>query len=423
MGTSLKNVVISLVQSIDLLNYLLKNHHRRTAVIAMHMGSAFGLAKEELSHLVLAAALHDIGALTVAERDQLLHLDVVDPHPHTRLGALLLKDFSPFRPLSQIIYYHHWRYDEHPRYNIEMGEVPMASYLLHLSDRVDILIKEDQDVLEQKIAVLRQIESLSGSVFHPEGVKTLMSVAQTDRFWLDIDNMTMSEVLDLCISDTFEIELSDSVLEDLALTFSKIIDCRSRFTAAHSQSVGEVAYKIAKLMNKNESYSRRLRVAGLLHDIGKLGISNELIEKNGPLTEVERTHVNRHAYYTSVILKNVKGLEDIALWASHHHEDHLGTGYPDRYDETQITEEMDILAYADIFTALCEDRPYRKGLPLETILIIMRKEVVTKHGERIFKVIVDNGLEIEKICKSAIKDSSVKFNHLKTWSQKEVTQC
>ncbi len=412
MGTTLRSVVISLVQSIDLLNYLLKNHHRRTAVIAMHLGRAYGLETQALSNLVLAAALHDIGALTVAERDQLLHLDIVDPHPHAKLGAFMLNAFAPFQEISRIIYYHHWRYEADAQYDQIVGPVPMEAYLLHLSDRVDILIRGEGDILEQKSMVLDQIMALSGTVFLPKAVDVLYKIAQADSFWLDIDNMPMTEVLKLTISDTLSIEMTDSTLEALAFTFSKIVDCRSRFTASHSIGVSEVAYKISKLMGKEESFCRKLRVSGLLHDIGKIGISNELIEKNGPLTDEERRHVSMHAYYTSVILRNVEGLDDIAKWAAHHHEDHLGKGYPDRYEANQITEEMDILAYADIFTALCENRPYREGLSLAHILSILEEEVVSKHGEKIFKVISANGEEIEQVCKLAICQSLERLDKL-----------
>lgn len=207
-------------------------------------------------------------------------------------------------------------------------------------------------------------------------------------------------------------------------TISKIIDCRSKYTVAHSFGVSEVAYKIAKLMNYNEDSCRKIRVAGLLHDIGKIGIGIELLNKPGPLTYEERVQVQEHAYYTNKILYTIKALREISEWASHHHEDHQGRGYPDNYHEEYVTEEMDILAYADIFTALDEERPYRQPLPLEAILEILRKDFESKHGSKVLNCIVAHSHDIYNLCKFAINDGISRFSiyeSLERYYEKEVS--
>lgn len=98
----------------------------------------------------------------------------------------------------------------------------------------------------------------------------------------------MSEILEDVNQSELNFELTTDLLEQLAFTILKIIDCRSKFTVAHSFGVSEVAYKIAKLMNYDEDSCRKIRVAGLLHDIGKIGIGIELLNKPGPLTYEER---------------------------------------------------------------------------------------------------------------------------------------
>ena len=170
-----------------------------------------------------------------------------------------------------------------------------------------------------------------------------------------------------------------------------------------------MAYKIAEILDYPEEKKRELLVAGLLHDIGKIAIPSELIEKNGKLTPAERTNVQTHAYFTDVILKDVDGLDGIAEWAAHHHENHDGSGYPENLTEKNISEEMDILSYADIYTALSENRPYRTGLSLEEISVILKDQFEDKHGEKIYQIVRDHLPAIDEVCKFAIRDGNNRF--------------
>ncbi len=154
MGLTLKEMIASFTKCIDLYNYLLKNHHRRTAIAAYRIGMAMNLDEEALSNLVLAASLHDIGALTVTERDQMVRMDVEDPYPHCSLGCYMLESFEPFFKISRIVYYHHWHYEENNNFVPKYGEVPLESYILHVADRTDILTHHEQSVLAQKESII-----------------------------------------------------------------------------------------------------------------------------------------------------------------------------------------------------------------------------------------------------------------------------
>lgn len=142
------------------------------------------------------------------------------------------------------------------------------------------------------------------------------------------------------------------------------IDSRSKFTISHSFGFSRIAYELGKLLEYPEEKCRKLNVAGLLHDIGKIAIPSEMIEKKGKLNQFERENVQEHVHFTHLVLHNMVGLEEVANWASHHHENHFGTGYPEHLTKDEITEEMDVISYADIFTSLVENRPYREGLKL-----------------------------------------------------------
>lgn len=410
MYTTLKDIVISFIQSIDLYNYLLKHHHRRTAVIAWHLANACRLDENAISNTVLTAAIHDIGALSVEERNQLIVMDIIDPHPHARMGSYMVESFEPFKKISQIIFYHHWAYEFEEDYIREKGPVPFESYIIHVADRLDILIDQARPILSQRSEIRRKIQSLSGTLFHPEVVDAFQSLAETKDFWYDIDRMDMSALLSRTLSG-LSFELTLDILEQLAFTFSKIIDYRSQFTAAHSFGVSEVAYAISRYMGYDETKCRRIRVAGLLHDIGKIGVASELIERPAGLTSNELKEIQSHAYYTDIILGSVKSMEDIGYWASHHHESHDGLGYPHHFTKADITEEMDILAYSDIFTALVENRPYRQGLPLDRVILIIINDFEVKHGAVVSKVIQHHANDLMVICQEALADGLDHYDH------------
>jgi len=419
MNTTLKGLIMSFTKSVDLYNYLLKNHHRRTAIVAYSIGKEMDLTKKELSDLVIAAALHDIGALTVKERDDLIQMDVINPMPHARIGSYMLESFELFSKISRIIYYHHWSYEKDREWVREVGEVPIQSYIIHVADRIEILIDANRPILLQKNKITETIHSYKDTLFHPKVVEAFDCASAHDKFWLDIDNLEMSALLEEAISDSYAVELTLEMLEEFAFTISKIIDTRSEFTISHSFGVSEVAYKMAELLEFDEVRKRKIRVAGLLHDIGKIAIPPSIIEKKGSLDADERIEVQTHAYYSFLILQNMEGLGEIVKWACNHHENHDGSGYPMNLSEG-LTEEMDIIAYADIFTALSENRPYRASLSTDKILEILGSDFIEKHGEHVYEVIREHVEEIDRACKDAIRDGENRYQLFEEFTEKQL---
>ncbi len=397
---SLKSTILSLIESIDLFNYLLKNHHRRTAIIASNLAKSIDLPPTEYRNLIFAASLHDIGALTVEERDRLIELDVQNPRQHEIIGAAMLGSFSPFKGVAAIINHHHIRYDERDtRFAYE--NIPKACYLLHLADRIDILIDPGKPVLSQVPVITEAINEYKDSLFAPWAVEAFNQVSKEENFWFDIDYKSLDYLfneLDFMNDDDF-FQLED--LEDLSLMFARIVDYRSSFTAAHSVGVGAVAYELSKLLNLDENLAYQLKIAGYLHDIGKIAIPTEIIEKKGPLTEEEYTKIKLHSYYTFLILSRISGLEQISKWASRHHEKHDGSGYPYHITSEKFSIEVEIVAYSDIFTSLCETRPYRDDLDKNHILDIMRAFSTSKLSSNVYEIIESNFDMLDQVRKVA----------------------
>lgn len=238
---SLKELAVPVIKAIDSCNYLLKSHHRRTAVIAYHIGKKMGLGHDQLFTLVISAAIHDVGALSVQERDLLVREDVQNPRPHCDMGCKMLSSFAPFAEVARVIKHHHIRYAS--MQDMPDGAVPLESHILHLADRVDIVINPDVFVLKQKSAVVEKIRTNVGTVFHPQVFEAFAAAAVPDIFWIEINNLELDQLFRRVDSSlNFALSL-DNILE-FALTISRIIDFRSHFTASHSYTVANLAYEI-----------------------------------------------------------------------------------------------------------------------------------------------------------------------------------
>ena len=401
---SLKELAVPVIKAIDSCNYLLKSHHRRTAVIAYHIGKKMGLGHDQLFTLVISAAIHDVGALSVQERDLLVREDVQNPRPHCDMGCKMLSSFAPFAEVARVIKHHHIRYAS--MQDMPDGAVPLESHILHLADRVDIVINPDVFVLKQKSAVVEKIRTNVGTVFHPQVFEAFAAAAVPDIFWIEINNLELDQLFRRVDSSlNFALSL-DNILE-FALTISRIIDFRSHFTASHSYTVANLAYEIGKIFGFSRERCLKLKISGYLHGIGKIGIDPGLIEKNGPLTDDEFDLVKLHTYYTGQILSSLSISEwfnEIVTWAQNHHEKSDGSGYPYSLQADNLDLGCKILAFSDVIAALMEDRPYRKSLSIDTAFEIIRDKLAAKISTTMFETIALHKQEINDIVEQSHKN-------------------
>ncbi len=401
---TLRSLAIPLIKSIDSFNYLLRSHHRRTAIISYYLGKQLKLGKEQMGDLVIAASLHDIGALSVQERDTLVQEDVETPHPHCRMGYRMLSIFDVFANVAQIIKHHHVRFDEAASYN---DTIPFQSFIIHLADRVDINISPDVFILNQKTKVTDAIMKREGTLFHPEVCAAFLEVCSADIFWIEIGNMTIEQLFDKIEFDRFT-ELTREHTQQFALMVSRIIDFRSEFTAAHSYTVAQLASSIGTMLTLDEDDCFKLSIAGLFHDIGKIGIDPGYIEKNGPLLEEEYNQVKLHSYYTGQILNELGDsgwFHDIVKWAKDHHEKIDGSGYPYALSGDDMVLGARIIAYSDVISALMEDRPYRKGLTIDVVFDLIKERFASAIDPGIFPVLEQHKEEIAAIVNRCQRES------------------
>jgi len=371
LAISLNQFVFSLSQALDLINPVMADHHKRVAYIALRVAEAAGLNGKAREDVVIAAALHDIG--TLPRQDVAGGVEADSLHS-ARFGYQLLRKFKPFEMPARIVRFHCVDWAHGNNREVEGETVPVGSHIVHLANRVNGLVDRERPILWQASDIGARVGALRGEVLMPELVDDFLSVAAKDAFWLDLNASDLLNLMSTRLSFS-TVELDEDALQDFAELLAQIIDFRSRFTATHSSGVAATAATLAQLFGFPESDCKRIQIAGYLHDLGKLAIPADHLEKNGKLTEEEWLTVRSHPYYTYRILASINGMEDIALWCGVHHERLCGNGYPFGADNPRIPLEARILAVADIFTALTEDRPYRRGLDRQPVLDILKKMV------------------------------------------------
>ncbi len=372
--TSLFELVTGLSEAVDLVSPVLVNHHKMVAYFSLCLGSELGLSIENTSQTVLAGALHDIGALSISERLEALDFEVEHAHQHAETAYHLLKGFPPFSKIAEFIRFHHvwWNWGEGRQFRGQ--EVPLESHILHLADRISVLINKEHQVLSQVDNIKKHIEGQSQRMFNPDIVGAFNSLAGKEFFWLDAVSNSISSILSNRIKiKTIQLDL-DAII-NLADIFSQIIDFRCQFTANHSSGVAVCAERLAQLAAFSEHDCKMMRVAGYLHDLGKLAVPVDILNKPSGLSDEEFQIIKSHTYYTYRILEKICGFEKINSWASFHHECLDGGGYPFHLGEPDLSMGSRIMAAADVFTAIMEDRPYRAGMDEGSALRVLQKMV------------------------------------------------
>ena len=171
-----------------------------------------------------------------------------------------------------------------------------------------------------------------------------------------------------------ESEEKELMYEGMLLALSRSIDAKSAWTAGHSDRVAAHSVSLAKKLRLGRETVKLVKIAALLHDIGKLGISEEILDKPGKLTDEEYELIKKHPEMGEKILSDIPNFEQIRYAVRHHHERWDGTGYPDGLKKDNIPVIARIITVADVWDAITADRPYRKGFNRDKVLDIMKSE-------------------------------------------------
>lgn len=373
----LTNLLRALSLALELTSGGLSRHHWRTAMIATRIADHVALPAGQRQTLLYAALLHDIGAAANWEEKNNLFArkPVGNLYTHAEAGYDLLKESPLFRPMAKPILHHHDRWDGSSHAGLAGSDIPLLGRIINLADSLEVQLADDRFILDQREAILATLAGRSGSQFDPELIVALQEIACQECFWLDLANPLYYENFFRELSDNGQIRLGIDDVIGVAQIFATIVDRTSQYTARHSRSVAAVAAFLAAAKGYSDAEINLMRIAGLLHDLGKLAVPNSILEKPGKLTAGEFTLIKQHPYFSHRILSQIDGFEIIADWAAFHHETLDGQGYPFRIQKENLRLGSRIIAVADVYAALAESRPYRQDLSAGQIEKIMQDMV------------------------------------------------
>lgn len=361
INVGLTDLVIPLANTVDMMSPALADHHLDVAYFALRIGEELRFSEEQLLTLVTAGMLHDIGAFSLDERLDILEFEYRKPAQHCRAGYELLRHFKPFSEAADIIRFHHLPWNNGAGNEHNGIPVPLASHIIHLADRISVLVPKNIHALSKVPEICDTIQKRRGTWFHPELVDAVLAFANHDNVWMDVVSRSVERPLMACLKRSHRVATLNQLLEFGELV-CRLIDFRSPFTATHTSGLAAVAVALGERLEFDEDHQKLLKLAAFLHDLGKLAVPLEVLEKPGRFTGDEWHVMRSHVYYTYHALSPIPELDLLTSWSALHQERLDGSGYPFSYTAEHIPLGARILAVADVFVGITEDRPYRKGM-------------------------------------------------------------
>ena len=414
------DIIMAFSSAIDLISPQVANHQKRVAYIAYALSSQMKLPDEEKMNIVLASLLHDCGALDYDEKISAFKFDnftrPFERHAHGYKGWLLMKSSHELACAAEIVKFHHIFWNERNEAYMSKYDIPLGSYIIHLADRIDAMINNKDEILKQKHHIIPKITEDSGSVYMPDAVEAFLELSKKEYFWFDIVSPYIETFLKKLEFNSIQV-VDEERLISLARVIHQIIDFRSPFTATHSVGVAECARLLSARFNMDKVDNDLMYAAGMMHDLGKLSIPSQILEKSGPLTKDEFYIMKKHTFHSYRILENIPGLERANRWISFHHEKLDGEGYPFCITDAGIDLGSRIMTVSDIFTALTEDRPYRKAMSINNAIQTMKQMAGNRHIDmEVLEVLMMNIDEIDYhriIAQKTAMDRHILFNTTK----------
>lgn len=403
-NVTLVNFIHCLSRAMDLVSRAVVNHHLRVGYFASALATEAGLPEEAQRDLLVAGLLHDAGALSLKNRLDALQFES-DGLAHAEAGYRLLRPYPRLQRVAEYVRLHHTPYRE---LGADGEWVPEGTGILTLADRIDVLIDRGVPVRMQVEDIRRRIKAQAGRMLDPAHVDLFLRYGADSEFWVGAEQPDRQ--LREMTTPSLQRELLglDEVLT-LSGLFSRIIDFRSRFTSTHSSGVAECATALARMVGFAGEEQKIMRVAGNLHDLGKLAVPAEILDKPGPLDTKEWRIMRDHAYYTQQVLSDLPGLESIAKWAGEHHERLDGQGYPHGMGKWELSMGSRIVAVADVFTAVTEDRPYRSGMNRNGVLAVLEELSGVALDQEVVQLLRDHYEEINALRRTAQEKAAHAF--------------
>jgi putative nucleotidyltransferase with HDIG domain len=269
----------------------------------------------------------------------------------------------------------HWNGGGYPS-GLKGNDISAISRLMGVAQHLDAFCMAHGPQIAMDTLVER-----SGRWFDPELVAAAVGLDRSRMLWLKClpsDPIEETRAAILRLNPERQTRLSAFDIDAICETFADVVDAKSPFTYRHSIGVMDAAVAIGNVLGLSPERLRLLRRTALLHDIGKLSISNTILDKPTRLTDEEVAIIKVHPGLSAEILGHIAAFGEIAVIAGEHHEKLDGSGYPNGLRKDDLSLESRLLAVADIYGALSEQRPYREALNPAQIAVIMDRDIPAK---------------------------------------------
>jgi putative nucleotidyltransferase with HDIG domain len=266
----------------------------------------------------------------------------------------------------------HWNGRGYPL-GLKGDRIPLLARIMNLAQTLEVFHSK-----RGELGALAVMHHRSGSWFDPSLARAAQSLHNRAMLFQDLHSAGLKSRVLAHEPQGHELNATEEVLDEVCEAFAEVVDAKSPFTYQHSERVANVAVTIARRLGTAPADVRLIRRAALLHDIGKLGVPNNILEKPDKLTLADWESIKLHPFYTHEILRRISGFEAIAEVAASHHEKLDGSGYFRNLTAATLSMPCRILAVADTYDALSAARPYREALGLGEVRKIMRDEA--PHG-------------------------------------------
>jgi HD-GYP domain-containing protein (c-di-GMP phosphodiesterase class II) len=420
----LAELIGALSHALDLTEGQPQGHSQRCCWIGFKLGAACGFSQDELSDLYYALLLKDLGCSSNAARICQLYLaddrnfkrdfkqidgslpqalrfvlghtglsasmaerfraivnimrnggeisrELIEARCHRGAEIAALMRFSP--TVCQAIQNldEHWDGGGKPE-GRNRSTIPQSAQIALLAQVADVFHMSNGSA-----AAIKEVEARAGTWFDPSLVEVFGALADDPELWSNLASPDLREQVLALEPVAIRRAADEDYLDDVALGFAKVIDAKSPFTSGHSERVAVFTDLIAEGLGLPLPERRALRRAALLHDIGKLGISNTILDKPAKLTSEEFAEIKKHPVYSGDILSGIATFKDLADIGRGHHEKLDGTGYPLGLKGSEISLHTRIVTVADVFDALTAERPYRGPMTISDALALMARDVGT----------------------------------------------
>lgn len=353
--------------------HVTSRHAKRVAYMSVCVAEQLGICGKDLQDLAVYALLHD-NALTQYIQEE-LHSNLTDMKEmprigvHCSIGEENIQGFPFHTDVKNVILYHHENADGSGPFGKKSEEVPLFSRIIHLCDLLDQACCRKAFTTETWEWAKDVLKRIRGTMVDEECAEALEKIF-SEEYFLSIGGNFEASLWNKVPRQKQELDFSQ--IKKLAEFFAKIVDYKSPFTSTHSIGVAERAEKLSRYMGFDEETVQKMYLAGALHDIGKVAVGNEILEKPDRLTDAEFAVMKHHAAYTYNILSEIDDFEEIRDFAAFHHERLDGTGYPFGKDASELNVQERMMACIDIYQALTESRPYKKGMSHERACEILK---------------------------------------------------